>query len=96
MPAAALPSPYVTSAVILLDDFSEAYPQWAQAVTLIDEADSLPVSDAWGIGQWVLQDAIYRFMRLDIPDDSSINAELTPILEELDLTILELVEMDLE
>lgn len=86
--------PVRESATAMLDDFSAAYPQWAQGAALVEEADALPVSEAWGIGQYALQDAIYRFFVLDIKSDSLIEAELTPILEELDLMILELVEMD--
>ena len=86
--------PVRESAIELLDDFGTAYPQWAQAVDLIEKADALPVSEAWGIGQYALQDAIYRLFVLDIPDNSSIEAELAPILEELDATILELVEVE--
>jgi len=86
--------PVRDSALALLDEFGAAYPQWAQAAALVGSADPLPVSDAWGVGQWVLQDAINQFMHLDIPLDSTIEAELSPILEQLDATIVELAGMD--
>jgi multiple sugar transport system substrate-binding protein len=84
--------PVRESAMTLLDDFSTAYPQWAQGAELVDEAGTPPVSEEWGVGQWLLQDAVYRLFVLEIPEDSSIEAELTPILEELDSMLFELVE----
>jgi hypothetical protein len=52
-------------------------------VALIDSAQAVPVSDRWGIGQWVLQDAANRLLQAE-PD------QLEPILEALDATIVEL------
>lgn len=69
-----------------LDDFSEDYPQWAQGVNMIEIADAVPISDGWGLAQWVLQDAIYRLFQPEA-------GKLTTILEELDDMILELEEM---
>jgi multiple sugar transport system substrate-binding protein len=75
--------PVRQSALSLLSDFSAEYPQWTQAVALIDSAQAVPVSDRWGIGQWVLQDAANRLLQAE-PD------QLEPILEALDATIVEL------
>ncbi len=71
----------------MLSDFSAQYPQWAQAVALIDNAKPVPISAGWGIGQWVLQDATYRMLQSD-PD------QIEPILQDLDSTIRELEGMN--
>ncbi len=75
--------PVRQSALSLLSDFSAAYPQWAQAVALIDSAQAAPVSARWGIGQWVLQDAANRLLQGGAD-------QVGPILAELDATIAEL------
>ncbi len=85
--------PVRESALDLLSDFSAAYPQWAQAVLMVDRAAPLPVSDGWGVAQWVLQDALYQLMHLEITPGSSISAELAPILQVLDESIIELEGM---
>jgi ABC-type glycerol-3-phosphate transport system substrate-binding protein len=85
--------PVRESALDLLEDFSAANPQWAQAVSLVNQAEPLPISQGWGIGSWVLQDAMYQFLNLVIEPESSISEELSPILEDLDATIIELEGM---
>ncbi len=75
--------PVRNSAQPLLVDFSKTYPQWAQAISLIEIAEPLPISDEWGISQFVLQDAIIRLMQVD-EDQTNL------ILEELDMMINEL------
>jgi len=75
--------PVRTSALGYLEDFGREYPQWAQAVEMMSEMEVLPISEEWGIAQWVLQDAFMRVLQSDadqIPD----------ILEELDRLISEL------
>jgi len=85
--------PVRESALPLLSDFSAAYPQWAQAVDLVDKAKPIPISEGWGVGQWLLQDAMYQLLHLVIPTGSSVSAELSPILETLDETIVEMEGM---
>jgi len=72
--------PVRRSAMALLEDFSETYPQWAQGLDLMDTADPLPISQEWGVVQWFLQDAINRLI-ISEKNDTDI------ILEELDLMI---------
>jgi ABC-type glycerol-3-phosphate transport system substrate-binding protein len=79
--------PVRQSSLAMLSDFSAQYPQWAQALALIDMAKPVPISSGWGIGQWVLQDAVYRMLQSDAD-------QIVPILQELDGTISELEGMD--
>ena len=76
--------PVRRSTMEILGDFSETYPQWAQAVDLIKNATMVPTSDEWEQGQWVLQDAIYQMMVREAD-------QLPSILEELDRMIKEVV-----
>lgn len=76
--------PVRQSTIDLLGDFIETYPQWAQAVDLVENASMLPTSDEWEQGQWVLQDAIYQIMVREAD-------QLPSILEELDQMIKEVV-----
>jgi len=85
--------PVRESALPLLSDFSAAYPQWVRAVDLVDEAKPIPISEGWAVGQWLLQDAIYQLLHLEIPLGSSIPKELSSILETLDDTITEMEGM---
>lgn len=75
--------PVRQSTMELIGDFSESYPQWVQAVDLVENAAMVPTSEEWDLGQWVLQDAIYQIMIRDAE-------QLPTILEELDQMILEL------
>jgi multiple sugar transport system substrate-binding protein/sn-glycerol 3-phosphate transport system substrate-binding protein len=76
--------PVRSSTVDLLGEFTETYPQWAQAVDLIENGTLLPTSDEWEEGQWVLQDAIYQVVVREAD-------QLPLILEELDWMIEEVV-----
>ncbi|MDY6872455.1 MAG: extracellular solute-binding protein [Chloroflexota bacterium] len=75
--------PVRQSAMAQLSDFSATYPQWAQAAALLDTAQAAPISARWGIGQYVLQDAVNRLLQAE-PD------QVGPILTELDASISEL------
>jgi multiple sugar transport system substrate-binding protein len=75
--------PVRRSALPLLEDFAEGNPQWAEGVALLDDAASLPVSEAWGLSQWLLQDAAFRLIQSE--DLSADEA-----LEELDQMIIDL------
>lgn len=75
--------PVRRGALTLLTEFADRNPQWAEAVDMVDVARPLPISDSWGVGQWVLQDAIYSYMLSEKPD-----LDLT--LEQLDAMINEL------
>jgi multiple sugar transport system substrate-binding protein len=85
--------PVRESAMELLGDFGAAYPQWAQAAAMIESAKPLPTSRGWGVGRFLLQDAMNQFMHMVLEPDSSIVDELSSILEELDAEIIELEEM---
>jgi hypothetical protein len=71
------------SALALLADFANQYPQWAQAVEMMDIARPVPISSGWGIGQWVLQDGFYRLLQGERDD-------LPRILEDVDALVAEL------
>jgi ABC-type glycerol-3-phosphate transport system substrate-binding protein len=75
--------PMRESTLDLLSDFENEYPQWAQAVAMMESASILPTSDSWGVAQWVLHDAAYRIL-------VSETGEVTPVLEQLDALIIEL------
>ena len=76
--------PVRESAMQHLEDFSAEYPQWAQGASLISSARTVPVSDHWGLSQWVLQDAIFRLLQ-------SEENRTDEILEQLD-EMIEMVE----
>lgn len=78
--------PVRDSTLQILRDFERDNPQWSQAVSMVETADTVPVSEGWGIGQWVLQDAAYRIFQAPA-------SEMESILEELDSTIRELEGM---
>ena len=75
--------PVRSSAMDLLGDFANRYPQWAQAVEMMDIARPVPISSDWGIGQWVLQDGFYRLLQGERDD-------LPTILEDVDVLVSEL------
>ena len=75
--------PVRASAMDLLGDFEAKYPQWAQAAALVDSASALPVSDAWGVAQWVLQDAAFRILQAE-------SADVPGLIEQLDAMIVDL------
>ena len=75
--------PVRESALDLLTDFANQYPQWAQAVEMMDIARPIPISSGWGIGQWVLQDGFYRLLQ-GVADD------LPTILEDVDALVADL------
>ncbi|HCU56945.1 MAG TPA: hypothetical protein DF984_01735 [Anaerolineaceae bacterium] len=75
--------PVRESALALLADFANQYPQWAQAVEMMDIARPVPISSGWGIGQWVLQDGFYRLLQGERDD-------LPRILEDVDALVAEL------
>lgn len=79
--------PVRESAMDLLTDFEADYPQWAQGAAMIDTASALPVSDAWGIAQWALQDAVNRILQ-------SETLQVSEILAQLDDMILDLQRAD--
>jgi len=76
--------PVRTSAMTHLEDLAAEYPQWAQGVDLIDRAVPLPISQAWGIGQWVLQDAIARLLPSETNETDAILQELDRMLDEFE------------
>ncbi len=85
--------PVRESAMDLLRDFSVTYPQWAQADAMVEGAEPLPASRGWAVGRFLLQDAVYQFLHMEIDPASSISSELSSFLEELDAEIIELEGM---
>ncbi len=82
--------PVRMSAVDQLDGFAAQYPQWGQALALLDQAEAVPVSEGWGVAQWVLQDAVWRLFQIEA---GQVSEALPNILIELDATINELEAM---
>lgn len=74
--------PVRSSTVDDLDDFITEYPQWAAAVEMVGNANHLPISEGWGYGRWLLEDAIRRSFVTEEED-------LSIILDQLDEMILE-------
>ncbi len=75
--------PVRESTVVYLEDFMEEYPQWAAAMANPDSIHALPVSNEWGIAQWVLHDAVFRMLQTGVE-------EISMHLTELDLKVNEL------
>lgn len=76
--------PVRKSAMDLLKTVKKDYPQWTQGAALLDSAYVLPVSTAWGVSQWVLQDAMLQLLQAE--------AEKVPvIMEAMDAMIVDLV-----
>lgn len=78
--------PVRKSALPLLEDLMTSYPQWGLVAEKMEQADALPISESWGMAQWVLQDAVLRLLQVEAD-------QLPGILEDLDATIIELEEM---
>jgi ABC-type glycerol-3-phosphate transport system substrate-binding protein len=78
--------PVRKSALLLLEDLMTSYPQWGLVAEKMEQADALPISESWGMAQWVLQDAVLRLLQVEAD-------QLPGILEDLDATIIELEEM---
>jgi len=76
--------PVRKSAESLLAEFGEIYPQWAQAVSMMEIAEPLPASNEWGISQWVLQDAVIRLVEVEEDQTDLILEELDAMIDELE------------
>jgi len=76
--------PVRTSAIDLLSDFSDAFPQWGQAAAMIENVEPLPISEAWGYSQWVLQDAVFRILQTDADQTNLILQQLDSMISELE------------
>ncbi|NLN70053.1 MAG: extracellular solute-binding protein [Chloroflexi bacterium] len=77
--------PVRESALELLTKFKTDYPQWEQGTALVDTANVLPVSEAWGLAQWPLQDAANRILQDE-------NGDVSSYLAQLDALILDLID----
>lgn len=77
--------PVRPSAMSLMTKVKKDYPQWAQGAALLDSAYVLPVSDAWGVSQWVLQDAVLQLLQAETENVSQI-------MEALDAMIADMTE----
>ena len=76
--------PVRSSALAFLDDFGQDYPQWAQTVEMMDVMEVLPISEEWGISQWVLQDAFDRILHGDASQIPDILKEVDRLINELE------------
>ena len=76
--------PVRRSAVDELDDFSDQYPQWAQGLALVDDAQTLPITENWAVAQWVLQDGILRLFNLPEGDVSTILGEVDAMIGDME------------
>lgn len=72
--------PVRESSLNLLEDFAVQNPQWLLAYQFTSDAVAAPASEAWGMKQWLLQDAIFQLLQLDVND--SIKAE--DVLQQVD------------
>ena len=50
-------------------------------------AEPLPISNEWGISQWMLQDAIVRLMSLEGDQTSLILEELDTMIDDLNVGV---------
>ncbi len=72
------------STLDMVDKVKKDYPQWGQGAALLDSVLALPASNAWGLSQWVLQDAMLQLLQAE--------AERVPvIMEAMDAMIVDLV-----
>ncbi len=78
--------PVRESALNLMEDFAVQNPEWLLAYEFTSDAIAAPASEAWGMKQWLLQDAVFQLLQLDVND--SIKAE--DVLEQLDIMMNEL------
>lgn len=83
---ALLTLPVRRSALELLEDLAEDFPQWAQGVALMDKAVSLPVSVEWGYSQWLLQDAITRLLQMETLSPAQVLNDLDRMIVDLEGT----------
>ena len=60
--------PVRQSALDLMGDFAAQNPQWLLAYQYAANAVAAPTSELWGMKQWVLQDAVFRLLQLDVDD----------------------------
>jgi hypothetical protein len=60
--------PVRQSALDLMGDFTVQNPQWLLAYQYTANAVVAPTSELWGMKQWVLQDAVFRLLQLDVDD----------------------------
>ena len=75
--------PVRESAMDLLADFEVEYPQWAQGAAMLDSASALPISQGWGIAQWVLQDGIFRLLQAEANQAPIILEQMDDMIEDL-------------
>jgi multiple sugar transport system substrate-binding protein len=78
------------SAAGQLDDLAALYPQWTQALALLDRAEAIPATAGWEVAQWVLEDALWRLFQFE---PAQVPEALPEILNALDATINELEAM---
>lgn len=70
----------------LLDDYTAAHPQWADAVDALDLAVTVPQEPSWSTIQHVLEDGTLSIFRLNLPI-----SEIPAVLVGMDATAAELV-----
>ena len=78
--------PVRESSLDLMKDFTVRNPQWLLAYQFTSDVVAAPASEAWGIKQWLLQDAVFQLLQLDAND--SIKAE--DVLGQVDAMMEEL------
>ncbi|MBG0770952.1 MAG: extracellular solute-binding protein [Anaerolineaceae bacterium] len=78
--------PVRESSLELMQNFAVQNPQWLLAYQFTSDAVAAPASETWGIKQWLLQDAVFQLLQLDVND--SIKAE--DVLGQVDAMMDEL------
>jgi ABC-type glycerol-3-phosphate transport system substrate-binding protein len=76
--------PVRQSALPLLDDFADEFPQWRAGVDLLEDAAALPVSEEWRVSQWLLQDAAFRLLQSEDLSPAEVLEEFDQMIDALE------------
>jgi hypothetical protein len=76
--------PVRQSALPLLDDFADEFPQWRAGVDLLEDAAALPVSEEWRVSQWLLQDAAIRLLQSEDLSPAEVLKEFDQMIDALE------------
>lgn len=77
--------PVRQSAVDLMGDFTVQNPQWLLAYQYTADSVAAPTSELWGLKQWILQDAVFRLLQLDVNDTVKVEDVLRDADAALDV-----------
>jgi len=77
--------PVRQSALDLMGDFTMQNPQWLLAYQYSANSVAAPTSELWGMKKWILQDAVFRLLQLDINDTVKVEDVLRDADAALDI-----------